>query len=39
LIIDRRTIRMILCKRDIDTMRNLAEEQWDITVAVSGRLA
>jgi nitrite reductase/ring-hydroxylating ferredoxin subunit len=25
--------RMILCKRDIDTMRNLPEDQWDITVA------
>ena len=25
--------RMILCKRDIDAMRLLPEEQWDITVA------
>ena len=25
--------RMILCKRNIDTMRLLPEEQWDITVA------
>ncbi|MBN4047586.1 aromatic ring-hydroxylating dioxygenase subunit alpha [Acidimicrobiaceae bacterium AH-315-P05] len=25
--------RMILCRRDIDEMRNLPEDQWDITVA------
>ncbi len=25
--------RMILCKRNIDTMRTLPEEEWDITVA------
>ena len=25
--------RMILCKRNIDTMRHLPKEQWDITVA------
>ena len=25
--------RMILCRRDIDVMRNMPEDQWDITVA------
>jgi phenylpropionate dioxygenase-like ring-hydroxylating dioxygenase large terminal subunit len=25
--------RMILCRRDIDAMRHLPEEQWDITIA------